>query len=308
MKKDIEYYVKHCVECQRRKLVRVKHREPMVITDTPTESFQKISIDIYGPLPVTRSGNKNILTIQDNLTKYSVAIPIAETTSKDVATALARKFICIYGTPKVIISDRGTNFMSEIFREFTKMFRIKHFRTTAYHPQSNGSLERSHHVLTEYLKQFVDRHRDWDYWVPSAMFSYNTSTHEGTKFSPYELVFGKRARIPSQFDYEPKDRTYDDFFIDLVAKMRKDNEKARNNLIKAKQRSKRYYDRRVKKHRYEIGDDVWLEKPVRHGKFDDEYVGPYRITEILPHNNVRIRTGPNKGKTVHVDKIKYYYE
>lgn len=248
MKKDVECFVKRWVHCQRRKLVRVKHREPMIITDTPTDSFQKISIDIYGPLPITRAGHKNILTIQDNLTKYSVSIPLDETTSKDVATALATKYIYIYGAPKIIISDQGRNFISEIFKEFTKIFRIKDYSTTAYHPQSNGSLERSHHVLTEYLKQYVDQNRDWDCWVPSAMFSYNTSVHEGTKFSPFRLVFEKTARIPSQFNYEPKDRTYDDYFNELVKKLKSSNDAARSNLIAAKHRSKHYCDRRAKDH------------------------------------------------------------
>ena len=79
----------------------------------------------------------------------------------------------------------------------SKRFRIKQFRTTAFHPQSNGSLERSHHVLGEYLKQFFAKNPEWDDWLELAMFSYNTSVHEGTKCTPYELVFGKLAREPS---------------------------------------------------------------------------------------------------------------
>ena len=78
-----------------------------------------------------------------------------------------------------------------------KRFRIKQFRTTAFHPQSNGSLERSHDVLGEYLKQFVAKNSEWDDWLELAMFSYNTSVHKGTKCTPYELVFGKLNREPS---------------------------------------------------------------------------------------------------------------
>ena len=78
-----------------------------------------------------------------------------------------------------------------------KRFRIKQFRTTAFYPQSNGPLERSHHVLGEYLKQFVAKNSEWDNCLELAMFSYNTSVHEGTKCTPHELVFGKLAREAS---------------------------------------------------------------------------------------------------------------
>ena len=78
-----------------------------------------------------------------------------------------------------------------------KPFRIKKFRTTAFHPLSNGSFERSHHVLGEYLKQFVAKNSEWDDWLELAMLSYNTSVHEATKCTPYELVLGKLVREPS---------------------------------------------------------------------------------------------------------------
>ena len=94
-----------------------------------------------------------------------------------------------------------------------KSFRIKQFRTTALHTQSNGSLERSHHVLGEYLKRYVAKNLEWDDWLELAMFSYNTSVHEGTKCTPYELVFGKLAREPfgKPLSQQEKLQTNDDF-------------------------------------------------------------------------------------------------
>ena len=99
-----------------------------------------------------------------------------------------------------------------------KRFRIKQFRTTAFHPQSNGSLERSHHVLGEYLKQFAAKNSEWDDWLELAMFCYNTSVHEGTKCTPYELVVGKLAREPSSepLSQQEKLQTYDDYLINFV--------------------------------------------------------------------------------------------
>jgi len=106
-------------------------------------------------------------------------------------------------------------------RQLTKKFNIQHFKTTAYHPQSNGSLERSHHVLTEYLKTQIDRETNWDEYVKLAMFSYNTSVHEGTKFSPYELVFGRLARLPFSYPVieENLEYTYNNYVTDLFNKL-----------------------------------------------------------------------------------------
>ena len=71
-----------------------------------------------------------------------------------------KKFICIFGSPKGVLTDQGRDFLSNLLKRLAKGFRIKQFRTTAFHPQSNGSLERSHHVLGEYLKQFVAKNSE----------------------------------------------------------------------------------------------------------------------------------------------------
>ena len=181
MKSDIQIYIQNCRNCQLKKLVRLKTRQPMVVTDTPAAAFEKISMDSMGPLPETRAGSAYILTIQDLLTKYSLAIPLKQATAIDVATAFVNEFICIYGAPKALLTDQGSNFLSALMRAVARKFRISQCKTTAYHPQSNGSIERSHHVLWEYLKQYVDKEREWDEQLRLATFSYNTSMHESTK-------------------------------------------------------------------------------------------------------------------------------
>jgi len=82
-------------------------------------------------------------------------------------------------------------------RAIARRFKIATYKTTAYRPQSNGSVERAHHVLWEYLKQVVNNKADWDEYLELANLSYNTSVHEGTGYTPHELVFGKTARVPT---------------------------------------------------------------------------------------------------------------
>ena len=152
--------------------MRVKTRQPMQITDTATQPFERVQIDIVGPLPITPRGNKYILTIQDNFSKYSDAIPIPLIDAATVATALAQQFISRYGCLRIIHTDQGTNFTSKLMKTFCKIFKIERVTSTAFHPQSLGSLERSHHTLVEYLRQYGDK-QSWDEWLRFAIFSYN---------------------------------------------------------------------------------------------------------------------------------------
>ena len=193
MKLDIQNYIQLFLQCQVKKLVRVKTKNPMVITDNPGTAFEKISMDIVGKLPIASAQNQYILTIQGNFTKYPLAIPLPNHQAGTIADAFDKKFICIYDSPKAGLTDQGANFLRNLMRKMGKRFRIRQFKTTAYHPQSNGSLERSHHVLKEYLKQFIENNAEWNDWIELVMFSYNTSVHEGTKCTPYGLVLGKLA-------------------------------------------------------------------------------------------------------------------
>ena len=172
--------------------MRVKTKEPMVITDASFDAFDKVSMNIIGPLPYTRAGNSYIHTIQDDLTKYSLGIPLVSFTSEEIAETFFKNFICQYGCPKAILTDQGSSFIRSVMKKFARSFNIEQYKTSAFHLQSNGSLERSHHVLIEYLKHYITKERQWDQWLPQAMFSYNTSVHESTKFTPYELIYGKK--------------------------------------------------------------------------------------------------------------------
>lgn len=137
--------------------------------------------------------------------------------------------------------------------------------------------------MTEYLKHFIINDHDWDNWLEHAMFSYNTSTHEGTKLTPYELVFGKRARLPSEIKPADTLEFYENYVSELIDRLIDLRKLPASNLEGAKIKSKRYYDRKLKTRNYKVGDFIYLLKQKRKHKFDYEYIGPYRIIEL--YNN-----------------------
>lgn len=268
-------------------------------------AFEKMSMDIVGPLPVTKAGNESILTIQDSLTKYSLDISLPNQQASTIADAFVKKFICIFGSPKGVLTDQGTDFLSNLLRRLAKCFCIRKFRTTAFHPQSNGSLERSHHVLAEYLKQFVTKNAEWDDWLKLAPFSYNTSVPEGTKCTPYELVSGRLARQPSSDPPLPHERLeiYGDCLMNLVTKLHDIQSLARKNLIGAKEKFKFYYDKKINPQNFKVGNNVFILKGARTNKLDDQYTGPHEVLEILGKGNVRIRV-KKSSKVVQINRIR----
>ena len=100
MRNDLLDYIRKCPECQTRKIERIKTREPMILTDTPIEAFDKVSIDTVGKLRVTPRGNCHLLTMQCNLTKYLIAIPIPNLKATTIADCLAKYLICQFGAPR----------------------------------------------------------------------------------------------------------------------------------------------------------------------------------------------------------------
>lgn len=279
----------------------------MLITDTPVAPFYKISIDTVGPLPVTPNGNKHILTVQDNLTKYCIAVPIPNTQAETIADALARKVIAQFGSPRVILSDKAKALTGNVIQCLATIFKIKTMTTSGYRPESNGSLERTHLGLIEYLRQFTETQDDWDKVVDFAMFSYNTSIHESTGFTPFELIFGHKARTPSSLPLDQVD-TYPSYLTELVLRLQDTRLIAAEKLVESKHRTKNYYDQKAKPQSYHKNDQVYALKEPKRAKLDKPYSGGYTITDIIGDKNVILRDDKGRKFLKHIDKIKPSYQ
>lgn len=239
-KEEIRAYVEACPSCQENKILRHgKTRMPMEITTTATRPFQRIVIDILGPLTITETGNRFVLVIQDDLTKFSQAYALPNHEAETVARTLVDRFICVFGMFSEVLSDNGTEFNSKLIAEVAKLFKIKHVNTSFYHPQTNGQIERGNATLAEYLRQFIDKDQtNWDKWLDTATLSYNTSEHSTTKYSPYQLIFGKKPDLPSSITKPPEFKYYyDDYVTELAQRLRKSFEIARENIVKSKEKS-----------------------------------------------------------------------
>lgn len=313
MKKDVEEYIQKCESCQKNKITQVTTKLPLQLTTTPDTIMQKVNIDVVGPINVSANQNRCILTMQDDLTKYLVAVPMQDQTAETIARHFVENLVLIYGCPQILLSDCGANFLSELFKNICKLLHVQKINTTAVHPMTNGSLERTHRVLVEFIRHFVNQDQtNWDEWVKYAVFAYNTTPHSATGFTPFELMFGRIANLPGYLQKPPECVNYnlDSYVQELKQRLQHSYAIAKERLETAKRKSKDYYDKQIHIPKFQVGDLVLLQhespRKNRSRKLGPSWIGPYTIRDIKGVNvTLQLRRG--KQTTVHANRLKPFF-
>ena len=245
--------------------------------------FQQIAMDVVGPLPCTQRGNGFILTICDYATHYPEAIAPPSVEAPRVAKELVNLFSHV-GVPDEILTDQGTNFMSSLLEEIYCLLHIKRIRTTPYHPQTDGVVERFNGTLKGMLKKIVSRNqKDWDQYLPYLVFVYREVPQETTRFSPFELLYGCRVRGP--FDVLREEWTghretavpVATHVIEMKKRLAEIAQLVSEHAAKNQEKQKEYYDRGAKSRRFEVGDQVLVLLPTAVNRLKLQWTGPYKI-------------------------------
>ncbi len=164
---------------------------PLPIIEVP---FERIGMDLVGPLPKSARGHEHILVIVDYATWYPEAIPLRKATAKNIAQELFLLSSRV-GIPAEILTDQGTPFMSRLMADLCRLLRVKQLRTTVYHPQADGLVERFNQTLKQMLRRVVaEDKRDWDLMIPYVLFGIREVPQASTGFTPFELLFGRQPR------------------------------------------------------------------------------------------------------------------
>ena len=311
MRQDIEDYIKSCQKCQINKSSKIT-KQPMMITTTASEPFQKVSLDICGPFPLSESNNKYILTFMDDLTKFSEAIPIPNQEAATIAKHFVTQIICRHGCPQVLLTDQGKNFIGQVFKETCKILKIKKIQTSPHHPEANF-IERSHRNISEYFRSYANKSQtDWDSWIPFAMFTYNSTIHSATKYTPHELLYGYKAKMPSSLQNNSLiNFNYDTLANEIKSRFKYSHQLAKENIQKNKQISKQYYDKNTKETELKVGDLVLLKDNNTYKgkckKLLPVWKGPYEIMDLPSPVNCTIMVN-GKNIIVHRNKLKPFIE
>ncbi|CAK8686304.1 unnamed protein product [Clavelina lepadiformis] len=197
---EIRDMCKTCIPCQQTK-VRRHTVAPLKTFKKPDERFSHVHVDIVGPLTVS-NGYSYLLTVIDRYTRYPVAIPLKDITAKTCADAFILNWVANFGVPKIITSDRGRQFTSQLWHEMAKFMGTKLIHTTSHHPQSDGMLERAHRTLKTALKAYSCNH-NWYSHLGWVMLGIRASVKEDIECAPSQLVFGTSIRLPGEFFETP---------------------------------------------------------------------------------------------------------
>src|SRR5947209_2459324 len=198
MRRTIQNDVTKCETCQRD---GARRKNELLRTIKIGQPFERIGINIVGPLPKTSQGNVHIVVAVDYLTKWPEARAIPDATAESVAKFFYEDIICRHGCPKEIVSDNGSAFISQLVEKLLQQHQIKHRLISPYHPQTNGLVERFNRTLCKAIAKYVQLvEEEWDKFIPSVLFAYRTMKHNTTKFlfkwvGPYTIheVFGNGA-------------------------------------------------------------------------------------------------------------------
>ena len=258
MRKTITDFVQRCSACQRYNVDRQKPAGFLHPIDAPSGPFQMIGMDYLGPFPETSHGNKYVLTITDYFTKWVLAIPLPNQTAHATAHALHENYICRYGVPEYILSDQGSHFVNNLMVAFRQILGFHHIKSTPYRPQTNGSIERFNSTFERQLAKLTEKNiNDWDSYVQSVTFAYNTGRHASTNFSPFELQFGRAPRLPPD---NPRGQcefsTSHDYFRHLQKVLCMYHDQAKHHSIQSRLNYKRRFDRNRADPHYSVGEAV----------------------------------------------------
>jgi len=187
---DVRKYVQGYQECQQNKVQHMRKAAPLHPLFTPKTLWEEISIDVIGPLP--RSEDKDaILVIVDRFSKM-IRLVVTKTSISlsEVARIYQDDIWKIHGIPKKIISDRGPQFASTFMEELYKALGIKRAMSMAYHPQTDGQMERINQEVKVFLRHYINYRQDnWTKWLATAEFQYNDKEHIATGHSPFYVNY-----------------------------------------------------------------------------------------------------------------------
>jgi hypothetical protein len=272
-------------------------------------------MDLITALPRTPRGNDSILVFVDRLTKMTHFAPCKHTiTAQGCANLMLQHVHRLHGTPKTLITDRGTQFMSEFWTHFCMAHEISHTPSTAYHPQTDGQTERMNRLLEETLRHYVGSvPSSWEQLLPCAEFAINDSVNVSTGQTPFYLNYGRHPRHPTGAESVTRPAPLTVSFSQLIADAVRD---ARASLRAAQDRMKATADKRRREVTFSVGDKVLLSarnlnlRTAGSRKLRAKYPPLFTITALIGKAAVKLNIPETLPihPVFHVSLVKPYHE
>ena len=314
MKNSVSEWIRRCKKCNVRKRPQYIPRAPLgdIKVGAPMD---RLDTDILGPLPITDTGMRYILLVQDQFTKWTECYAIADQTAETVAHKIVYEFISRFGTPLALHSDQGRNYESHLFKQVCNLLEIEKVHCTPWHPQANGSVEKFNQVLLNMLSMYVDKNqKDWDKYLPLLTSAYRSCDHVATGYSPNLLMLGRETIQPIELilgrcDSSAEDTDESDYVAKLREKMTQAHKIVRSTIQQDCNRQKRDFDTSRNFNKYEQGGLVYVRTNIKKKglspKLQPNWEGPFIIVRKISDLIFEIRSSQaGRTKVIHHDRLK----
>ena len=286
---DVLTYCDKCIICKTRNLKPVK--PPVQKNDIPNGPWQKVALDILGPLPTSISNNRFIVSFVCCYSGYIEAFATPDHSADTVLHLLQEEVVSRYGTMTCILTDNAKEFRSQKFKEVMDELNIKHITTSFYNPAANGAVEARNKPLTNIIaKKVQENPQTWDLYLNQALAAIRFAVNESTKFSPYYLNFGRDPCLPLSKVLTPR-RKYlgDEPHKMCLQEQHKAFKAVQRNLKKSRARQKKYADQKAEEEQLDVGDAVYLKNNAKKSKLSARWLPHYRIIEKTTPVSFKIR-------------------
>jgi transposase InsO family protein len=328
MDKDIGAYCESCHDCQVVK-TRPNKRHGLMQQFRAKRPFELVAVDLVGPLPVTTKDNVYIMSMMDLYSNMIQLVPLKNKLANNVAINILDNWVYRYGPMTKLLSDLGSEFISDVLKVMCGVFGIKKLFTTAYSPSTNGQLERFHDYLKQRLAlimdenemDFFDGRGDWDNYLAAIAFSYNNTINRMTKYAPYTIIYNHAIVYPGDMilDFRAIRESIPTLskskreFIEMLEKQSVIiNENLQRSHKHYDEQRRRYYDRKQVEYKYKVDDIVMFFVGDRYTgterKLYPKFLGPFRVIEIKSPVLCKIQHIRDQYKMdAHVRKLKQYH-
>ncbi|VDI09313.1 Hypothetical predicted protein [Mytilus galloprovincialis] len=313
MREDCLLFIKTCKICSMNKKpnIRPKAELGQYLSGVP---MGRVHMDLLGPLPVTKQKNKYVLMIVDQFTKWLECFPIPGQTAEIVAKAAVDGFISRFGCPLEVNTDQGKNVDGNLMWNLCELLEISKTRTTAYHPASNGQVERYNRTVLQIIRCFLNKKQcEWDVHLQQLVGAIRATENRQTGFTPNVMMLGREVFHPIDLMLGTSRDTAKDppeYIKQLKETLYEVHELARVNLQRAKKRQKKDYDLKTNQQKYDIGDIVLkINSATKVGqtpKFKQPWKGPYIVTEVKSPVLYKIQDKKTES-VVHHDRLRMCY-
>ena len=324
MLNDVRTFILQCSTCQHARDTTKRTLAPLGELDAVDRPWVRVHMDLFGPLKSTGS-NHFVLVLTDAFSKYVELVPIPNKESSTVAEAFWSRWICRFGVPIQIISDRGPEFSNAVINQLCTRLGVDKRLTTAYHARTNGICELKNKTLARFIRSTIEENHtlDWETLIPAVAFSYNTATNAAVKTTPFRILFGLSPRYPINDAASLEGNLLGESFGDeLAQRIENVRRHAEKHNMTFRESYTMNFNRDKEPMQVRAGQKVLLHSPTMalrgvperraNLKFLRPWVGPYVVKEVHGNQNISLwlphrRRGQNVLR-VHTDRCKLYHE